>query len=260
MKSELSVIIIAGGMGSRLLPLTANLPKCMLEFHGKTMLQRQIDIFRDKGIQNIHVVTGYRKEKINYEGLIYHVNNRYRDTGILEGLFTAKTAIKGEVILAYADIIFLPSVLDRLLESNQDIAIVVDLDWRTTYKGRTDHPESEAETVILDSNRRVLEIGKIVTDKSSVHGEFIGMAKLSGQGSELFVHHYECAKALYAGKPYQMAKYFELAYLTDIFQHMVHLGVDIHSVFIEGGWREIDTVQDYENALHQFFVNAELEK
>ena len=44
------------------------------------------------------------------------------------------------------------------------------------------------------------------------------------------------------------------------FQHMVNLGVDIHSVFIEGGWREIDTFQDYENALHQFSVNAELEK
>jgi choline kinase len=35
-------------------------------------------------------------------------------------------------------------------------------------------------------------------------------------------------------------------------QDLVLLGVDVHCVIIERGWREIDTVEDYENALKSF--------
>ena len=44
-----SVIIIAAGLGSRLKNYTDNLPKCMLDFGGKTLLQRQIEAFKKHG-------------------------------------------------------------------------------------------------------------------------------------------------------------------------------------------------------------------
>ena len=50
-----SVIIIAAGLGSRLKYYTANKPKCMLEFGGETLLRRQINAFKENGVNNISV-------------------------------------------------------------------------------------------------------------------------------------------------------------------------------------------------------------
>ena len=47
----------------------------------------------------------------------------------------------------------------------------------------------------------------------------------------------------------QKCKKFQNAYLTDILKDMTDLGVPIHSVIIEQGWKEIDTIEDYNNAL-----------
>ena len=60
-------IIIAAGLGSRLNKYTKVLPKCMLKFGNSTLLESQIDAYRDCGISNISVIRGYKKEKINYE-------------------------------------------------------------------------------------------------------------------------------------------------------------------------------------------------
>ena len=65
------------------------------------------------------------------------------------------------------------------MESDHDISVVVDVEWRDYYIGRKDHPLSEAENVIFNSNNEVVKIGKIASEKEEVHGEFIGMIKLN---------------------------------------------------------------------------------
>ena len=57
-------LIIAAGLGSRLKNHTENLPKCMLDFAGKTLLQRQLDVYKENSITDISVIRGYKKEKI----------------------------------------------------------------------------------------------------------------------------------------------------------------------------------------------------
>ena len=78
------------------------------------------------------------------------------------------------------------------------------------------------------------------------------MMKLSPKGAEVFKRHFHRAKSLFQGKPFQRAKVFEKAYLTDMIQEMADLGVPVHCVIIERGWKEIDTVEDYEKALEAF--------
>ena len=51
---------------------------------------------------------------------------------------------------------------------------------------------------------------------------------------------------------FQRAEVFEKAYLTDMVQELVDLGVPVHTIIIERGWKEIDTVEDYEKALKEF--------
>ncbi len=245
-------LIVAAGMGRRLKTYTERLPKCMLKFGGKTLLQRQLEAYRACGVHDISIIRGYCKEKINYPDLRYYENIDFETNNVLNSIFYAENELNGNVIVSYSDILFESAVVKRLLQSEKDISIVVDIDWRGYYDGRDQHPIDEAETVIFDADNNVLEIGKILTRKHDVHGEFIGMMKLSSRGAKIFKRHFHRVKALYWNKPFQRASIFQKAYLTDIIQEMVQLGVEINCVIIERGWKEIDTVQDYENALREF--------
>ena len=245
-------IIIAAGLGSRLKGYTEVLPKCMLMFGDKTLLERQLEVYEGCGIKDISVVRGFKKEKINYEGLNYYDNTDYHNNNILNSLFYAEEVINGNVIISYSDILFDTNVVSRLLESNADISIVVDIDWRGYYVDRKDHPIEEAEKVIFDANNEVLKIGKVITSKQDVYGEFIGMLKLSPRGAEIFKLHFNRAKKIFWDKPFQRSQTFQKAYITDLIQDMVDMGVSIHCVIIERGWKEIDTVEDYEKAIIEF--------
>ena len=251
-KNNCKALIIAAGLGSRLKKHTENLPKCMLDFGGKTLLQRQLESYKQNGIKNISLVRGYKKEKINYKDIKYFENKDYKNNNILNSIFYAEKVINGNIIISYSDILFDKSVVERTLKSDHDISVVVDIDWRGYYVGRKDHPISEAENVIFNSNNEVEKIGKINTGNQEVHGEFIGMIKLSNRGTEIFKEHFHRLKKIYWNKPFQRAKIFQKAYLTDFIQELVDIGIKVHCVIIESGWKEIDTVEDYKKALVGF--------
>jgi L-glutamine-phosphate cytidylyltransferase len=251
-KSKTKALIVAAGLGSRLKGHTENLPKCMLDFGGKTLLQRQLQAYNDCGIKDITVIRGYKKEKINYKNLNYVTNPDYKNNNILNSIFFAEKIINGNIVVSYSDILFDSNVVKRLLTSDHDISVVVDIDWKGYYMNRKDHPLSEAENVIFDSNNQILKIGKIGTQKEEVHGEFIGMIKLTNRGAEIFKENFHRVKKLYWNKPFQRAATFQKAYLTDMIQELVDIGIKVHCVIIERGWKEIDTVEDYQKALREF--------
>ena len=68
----MKALILAGGQGTRLKKYTENLPKGMLSFMGKTIIERQIELYRSCGINDIIIVRGYASEKINYKGIKYY--------------------------------------------------------------------------------------------------------------------------------------------------------------------------------------------
>ena len=108
------------------------------------------------------------------------------------------------------------------------------------------------KNVIFNSNNEVVKIGKISTNKEEVHGEFIGMIKLTQRGSEIFKQNFHRVKKKYWNKPFQRSKIFQKSYLTDMMQELVDMGIKVHCVIIERGWKEIDTVEDYKKALKEF--------
>jgi len=239
---DVKAIIIAAGMSSRLMELTDDKPKCMLEVNNKTLLQRQIEIFKQCGINNIIVVRGYKKEKINYVDVKYIYNMNYRRNNILESLMAAEKELVGEVIVTYSDILFKRNVVEKLLESKDDISIIVDLDWKTQYKDRFQHPFEEAEKVIVKNNK-VMEISKVINQNES-YGEFIGMAKFSKKGAEIWRKNYIKVKKELGEAPFHTAPTIEKAYLTDMFQELIDRGYIVTNVDIKGNWMEIDTLED----------------
>ena len=61
---RLTAVVMAGGMGQRLRPLTDEVPKPMLPVNGKPMLEHVIEQLRKSGIHRVHVTTHYKPECI----------------------------------------------------------------------------------------------------------------------------------------------------------------------------------------------------
>ncbi len=249
-RRKMKAIIIAAGMSSRLMELTDDKPKCMLEIGDKTILQRQIETFNQCGIDEIIVIRGYKKEVINYSGVKYIYNQNYRRNNILESLMYAESDMNAEFIATYSDILFKKSVMEQLLESTADISIVVDTGWKSRYKNRFQHPIEEAEKVII-SNNKVVEISKAI-NSNEAYGEFIGLAKFSNTGAEILKTNYEKVVTQFGNTQFHAAPSIEKAYLTDMIQELIDIGYAISSVDIKGGWIEIDTSEDLERSRKLF--------
>tara|TARA_B100000767_G_scaffold274643_1_gene308329 strand:- start:559 stop:1260 length:702 start_codon:yes stop_codon:yes gene_type:complete len=64
-KNNLSVLILCGGKGLRLRPLTKNLPKPLIKINKKTILENIINYFLKYKIKNFIIASGYKNEFIN---------------------------------------------------------------------------------------------------------------------------------------------------------------------------------------------------
>lgn len=250
-KTEMKVIIIAAGMGNRLKPLTNGKPKCLLNVAGKTILERQLEIFKDLGAEKIAIIRGYKKDKIDFADLTYFDNDDYQNNNILHSLFCARDFMNGPFVSTYSDIVYDHEVVKKLLSHPADIGVIVDTNWRKTYVGRNKHPITEAELVAIDKRGQVTKIGKDVVTPNEAHGEFIGLAKFSAKGAKILTKEFKRLVAKYRkrqNQAFQHAKEFKKAYLTDMIQELIDRGYGVYSVDIKGGWREIDTDEDLAKA------------
>ena len=62
--AALSAVVMAGGFGTRMRPLTQEMPKPMLPVDGQPLLERMIRHMNRSGIDSVHITTHYLKEKI----------------------------------------------------------------------------------------------------------------------------------------------------------------------------------------------------
>lgn len=242
--SGLKAIILAAGYDIRLMPLTSDKPKCMLEINGKTILERQLELFRACGIDDIVIVKGYKKQAIKYPRIRYYYNKNYKNNKTLGSLFCAESEMDGGFIVTCSDILFKKSVLKRLVESKADISLVIDTDWHSQYENRYQHPIEEAVKVVVKDNR-IIKISKSI-NPNEAYGEFIGMTKFSKFGSEILKENYHRIEREIGDLPFQTSSSLEAAYLPDMIQELIDRGHPVHNIDIEGGWAEVDTIEDYE--------------
>lgn len=230
------------------MPLTEEEPKCFAKIGDKRILDWILEALRAADIDNICFVGGYQIDMIRseYPNLKFYHNIAWESNNILASLFCAEAEMHESFICSYADIVYRPTVIQKLLSSEADITLVVDTKWRERYKKRTQHPESDAEKVLVQDNR-IIEIGRRI-DSDRAYGEYIGVAMFSSAGAKALRDHYHRATIKYDGKPFRSASSFQKAYLIDLFQEMLEAGVSIQKVGTTGNYMEIDTEQDYEIA------------
>lgn len=247
----MKAIIIGAGYGSRLGNHAGKKPKGLLDINGKSIIERQIELFRKNAINDIVIITG-AYTNFNIANVSYIHDDKYDEHDVLGSLMAARNEIEGSVLTSYSDIIFEESILKQLLNFKGDIGIPIDLDWEKSYEGRTEHPKSEADNVLIKNNK-ILQIKKNITKESEngIVGEFLGPMILSPKGSEIFVNHYNELEKNHKGK-FHDASSFQKAYLTDMLQELIEKKIEVIPIKISGKWCEIDTMQDLERARKEF--------
>ena len=244
-------IILAAGRGSRLGNLTDEVPKCMMTVNGRTLLGRQIDSYRQNGVEKIAVVRGYLAERITPPEIAFFNNPEWATTGLLYSLFCAEPAMEGGFFISYGDTTFDPSyirLLQDALAEGHDMAGIIDTRWEDVYIGRDWHPASEAENVLVDSEGFITEIGKRVPPDHTL-GEFIGLLAVSADAAKQWrASYHKLLDTLGDDRAWGQLGTIRKAYTSDLVQHLIHQGLKVRAVPVEGGWREIDCPQDLELA------------
>lgn len=128
-------LILAAGLGSRLLKQTEENPKALVEVNGKPILEYQLEALEKNGIKNVVIVVGYKGEKIKEFlkdkftnlNIKFIENKEYAISNSSYSFWLAKDEIKNEPYLHInCDIIFFEDLIKKLIDNKHDNVIVVD--------------------------------------------------------------------------------------------------------------------------------------
>ena len=237
-------IILAASRGRKFGDLTRNKPKTMLLYRGRPLLQRLEDTFHSCGIKDITTVLGYKASAVPAGNAHRTINRSWKRGGIASSLYRAVEQLSGPVLVAYGDILFEASVLNDLLDTEENIVLAVDTSWANGRKlGR------EIDAVIgasAPSDRygaaRCVPLEAIGTeiDHADAHGEWIGLLKLSSEGSR------------------RMRAFLETTYgderrrqenisLVALLRAMQAAGEEIYINYSRGHWLDVDGPEDLSN-------------
>jgi len=244
----MKAIIIAAGYGTRLGNLTKKMPKSLIDINGKSILKRQIELLQSNGVSEIIIVTGPNHEKFLEKKIKYVKDDFYKIHEQLGSLMEARKYFNDELLILFSDVLFDNQVISKIINSNNDFNIAVDSDWEKNYIGRTEHPISQADLVLIKNNL-VFKIMKNLTPINNFKiSEFIGIIKLSQKASKKFLTHYRNLE-----KSENRIEIIKKWYLTNMLQDLIDNNNSVTPIAIDGDWCEIDTVQDLERARKLFF-------
>lgn len=237
-------IILAAGEGTRLRPHTLERPKCMVELQGVPLLHYQLRALKASGIEDITVVTGYRRESIEALGVATRHNPDYASTNMVETLMCASDLLAGDsdVLIAYADIVYEPRIIKALANCDDPLSTTVDRDWLRLWKARAADPIQDAETLRLDDLGFIQELGRKPESLDQIEAQYMGLVKATREFAPTLVSVHQALDpdAKYEGKDLRNM------YMTSFLQHLIDTGHPLKAVQVDGGWLEIDTVKDLE--------------
>ncbi|OGT39483.1 MAG: nucleotidyl transferase [Gammaproteobacteria bacterium RIFCSPHIGHO2_12_FULL_38_14] len=237
-------LILAAGQGKRLRPLTNKKPKCLVELGNKSLLTRQINTLRRCNINDIAIVTGYRSTCIEVLGFKTYKNWKYKTTNMVASLFSAipflDSAKDADVVISYGDIVYEDKNLLALLDCPDEIAIMVDSKWIDLWSVRMSDPLKDAETLKLDNNNYITELGKKPTSYTQIQGQYTGLIKFRSDMIKRLINFYKSLdrNIFYANKN------FDNMYMTTFLQLLIDDNWKAKAVIVKSGWLEVDSLED----------------
>jgi len=222
----MKAIILAAGKGSRLYPITLNKPKGLLEIGNETILDRLVRQFSAAGIDDILVIVGYQKECLQKhfgKSVRYSEYDNFENTNNLHTLWSVKDELDDDVIITFADLIVHNSIIDELVDSREDITMVVDTSQVLGGTMRVAVNEHSLTSITT-------------TSVEEASGNFIGISKLSKEGCAILVDEMSSMIDGYQDDYYTMA-------IDRLVRNGSHVGYCDAKNHI---WREVDTKDEYD--------------
>ena len=235
----MKIIILGAGQGKRLLPLTAEVPKALLDIGGRSLIGRQIDAFAACGISEFAVVTGYAAGRMEEALAVIAREKQIRIKTVFNPFFgvadnlascwMARHEMKGEFIQVNGDNLFKADLVKVLLSAPK-AQVTVAINHKATY-------DADDMKVMMDGER-LTEIGKTLPAET-VNAEAIGFYVFRDDGGRAYVEALEGAIREPSG-------------LKQWFPHAIGLlakRIPVSTVALDGvQWCEVDFPVDLQQA------------
>lgn len=177
-------IILSAGQGSRLLPLTADRPKCLIDFNGRTLIDWQLDMLAANGVTEATVVTGFRDDQVAAAiarrsagpKVTLRFNPFYKVADNLGSVWIAREDIAGDCLVLNGDTLVSQSLVAKVLAAGRP-GIAVTVDEKDDY-------DADDMKVVREADGRLTAIGKRLPP--GYNAESIGLIVFRGDGAERF--------------------------------------------------------------------------
>ena len=227
-------IILSAGKGSRLLPLTEDRPKCLIELSGRSLLEWQLDALAANGVEEMVIVTGFRDDLVDAvavrrSGVRTLFNPFYHVADNLGSVWLARGEFDSDVLLLNGDTLVSPALVAKVLGTEQG-AISVTVDEKEDYDAD--------DMKVLREGARLLRIGKAL-EPGEYNAESIGLLAFRGPGPNQFVAQVDRMMHTSEG-----TRRWYLRAIDALAQD-----VEVTTVSIKGEqWQEVDFPEDVDKA------------
>ena len=234
----MKAVILAAGLGSRLRPITNDVPKCMVSVNGIPIIDKQILNLVQNGIKDICVVSGYKGDvlaqhlKLKYPFVTIINNARYSETNNMYSLYLARDFVNGrEFLLMNADVFFDAEIVAGMLNGESCSKIACD---KSQFL-------DESMKITVDSSGKVNHISK----KIGEHEHFavsIDVYRISADDGHVLFSEIEDT----------IVHRMDEKSWTEVALDMIFDKTHFYPYLIDGRWFEIDNHDDLEKAEHIF--------
>lgn len=233
----MQAVILSAGQGKRLLPLTADQPKCNVSINGRSILEWQIEGLLRCKITPIHIVVGFRADTVetivtsHFESHAISTlfNPFFSLTDNLMSCWVARSAMTEDFVLLNGDTLFETAILEKLLQAPPSPITLV-TDEKSSYDAD--------DMKVITNGTQLSRIGKMLP-LEQVNGESIGMIRFQGSGAQLFSSTLE--------KRVRQPEALKQWYLS-LIDELAQQG-HVSTVSIKGcTWAEIDNLADLQHA------------
>ena len=232
----MKAIILSAGQGSRLGHMVDDRPKCLIDFTGRTLLDRQLDTLEANGVREAVVVTGFHDELV--QGAIAARNGGpavrtifnpfYKVADNTGSLYMAREELSGDCLVWNGDTLVSNALMSRVV-GNERLGISVTIDRKESY--------DEDDMKVVEEDVRLKAIGKRL--KEGVNAESIGLLAFRSGGAERFRDAIERAMRTPEGTTIWYLRVINHIAQTD----------DVWTLDIAGEeWGEVDFPPDVERA------------
>jgi choline kinase len=235
-------ILLSAGQGSRMLPLTAERPKCLIDFSGRSLLEWQVEMLARGGVKHIDVVTGFMTDMVDEVvariddprvTITTRFNPFFKVADNLGSCWIVREQMQSDFLILNGDTLVSEDIV-RTVQEDRGWPIAVTVDIKPAY----DSDDMKVERDGAQEHGRLVHIGKTLTPAQS-NAESIGFLAFRGEGVELFRETVRKAMRTPEGVQHWYLKVIDSIAPTG----------KVGTVSIEGQeWAEVDFLNDIEIA------------